>query len=280
MNYFSRKRILFLLALMAMGQFCMANEFNNNKYRKGRFVMGITFGAASYHGDLAQKYFNVNSTGPMVGIFSRYSLSPFFDWRNQLSFAQIQADDANSAFYKTRNLNFHTDIYEYSSIFEFNFFSYGINRPNNEFEFSPYAFLGVGAFYFDPMATYNNQEIGLRKLQTENKAYNPLQPQVPFGMGVKFAWTNRIEVGVEVGYRKLFTDYLDDVSGEYPSFAQLEADRGLAAAQASHAHTYDNSQIAAEPGSMRGDNHLTDTYLFGNITFTYRFFPKDDCNTY
>lgn len=257
---------------------CLTLTSEAAKYRKGKFLIGVAAGTASYHGDLAQKYFNINSSGPMVGLFSRFSLSPYFDWRNQLSFGQIMADDANSDFYKERNLNFKTNIYEFASTVEFNFLPYGINKTNKEIYFSPYVFLGIGAFYYDPKATYNGQEIGLRDLQTENVNYNLLQPNIPFGMGIKFAWTDRLEVGFEVGYRRLFTDYLDDVSGKYPSFSQLENDRGLASAQASHAQTYNNA-LPAEPNSMRGDNHITDSYLFGNITFSYRFFNIESCNS-
>lgn len=276
MNPCWKKFTILFLVLYGTSVSADIDEFGGGKYRKGLFEMGLTFGAAGYNGDLAQKYVNLNSAGPMIGIFSRHSLSPYFQWRNQLSFAQIQADDADSKYYQARNLNFKTNIYEFSSIMEFNFLSYGINKRNNEFDFSPYFFIGVGAFYFNPIGTYNNQEITLHKLQTENVNYNLLQPQIPYGMGVKFAWTDKLEIGFEVGFRRLFTDYLDDVSGNYPNFNQLEADRGLASAQASHAHTY-NDQLPAQPGSKRGDNHLTDTYVFSNITLTYRFFPRDDC---
>jgi hypothetical protein len=270
MFLFGRKTVFLLLLLFAV-QFCMAQ-----KYRKGRFVLGTAFGAATYNGDLAQKYVNVNTVGPMIGIYNRYSISPYFEWRNQLSFAQIQANDIDNRYYQSRNLNFKTDIYELASIMEFNFFSYGINKPNDEFDFTPYVFAGIGGFYFDPKATYNDNEISLRPLRTENVSYSPIQLAIPMGMGFKFAWTNKIEIGFEIGFRRLFTDYLDDVSAQYPNFTQLEIDQGTAAAQSSHAHTY-NGSIPAQPGSMRGDNHLTDNYVFSNFTLTYRFFPKDDC---
>jgi len=269
-----RKLTLFCILLV-----CVTFAVQARGYRKGQFVLGVAAGAASYHGDLAQKYFNANSTGLMVGLFSRYSISPYFDWRNQASFGQIQADDAKSSFYQERNLNFKTNIYEFASTFEFNFLSYGINRSNREMDFSPYVFAGIGVFYYDPKASYNGNEVGLKNLQTENVNYSLLQPNIPFGMGLKFAWTDRVELGFEVGYRRLFTDYLDDVSKTYPSFSQLENDRGLASAQASHAQTY-NGDLPAEPNSMRGDNHITDSYVFANLTFTFRFFPKDDCGTF
>ena len=237
---------------------------------------GLSFGAAHYFGDLAQEYLNPKSIGPMAGVFTRYSISSYFEWRNQASFAQFGADDANSAFYKTRNLNFETNIYEFASTIEFNFLSFGINKRNNELDFTPYAFIGLGGFYFNPKGTYNGETISLRELRTENQDYSLFQLNVPLGMGAKLAFSSRFEIGFEIGFRRLFTDYLDDVSTVYPNFNELEQDRGLAAAQASHAHTY-NDNIPAQPGSMRGDNHITDAYIYTNFTLAYRLVKRDPC---
>lgn len=266
----------YLKIIVGIACFGIALNIHAQKYRNGKMEFGLAFGASTYYGDLAQEYFNPNSIGPMAGIFSRFSLSPYFEWRNQFSFTELSADDQKSDFYQNRNLNFETNIWEFTSTFEFNFLSYGINKKNNELDFTSYVFLGAGAYWFNPKATYNGETIQLRDLGTENQSYSLIQPVIPFGMGVKLAFTDRFEIGFEVGYRRLFTDYLDDVSGNYPNFAQLENDRGLAAAQASHAHTY-NGSLPAEPNSSRGDNHLTDAYLFSNFTLTYRIVKQDPC---
>lgn len=268
-----KTKILFILAAVL---FCNAQQLQGQKFRNGKTELGLALGASTYYGDLAQSYINPKSIGPMAGIFFRYSLNSYFEWRNQISYTNIKANDANSEFYQTRNLNFETNIYEFSSTIEFNFVSFGINSRSREKDFTSYVFLGFGGFIFNPKATYNGETIGLRDLQTENQEYSLLQPMIPLGMGVKYQFTDNFEIGFEFGYRRLFTDYLDDVSGNYPNYSQLENDRGLAAAQASHAHTY-LGNIPAQPNSMRGDNHLTDAYLFSNITLTYRLVKEDPC---
>jgi len=270
--YFNKLKISLLLLLWSITFISL----NAQKYRAGLFDMGIALGAANYSGDLSQKHPNYAQTSIMVGLYGRYSLSPYFQWRNQLSFGHIAANDAKSQNYQYRNLNFKTNIYEFASTFEFNFVKYGINRSSREFDFTSYVFAGVGVFYFNPIGHYNNQDIHLRDLQTENKKYSLLQPAIPYGMGIKFAKTKRFEMGFEIGMRRLFTDYLDDVSGNYPNFNQLEADRGLASAQTSHAQTY-NGNLPSDQGRMRGDNHLTDYYVFTNITLTYRIVKRDAC---
>jgi hypothetical protein len=50
----------------------------------------------------------------------------------------------------------------------------------------------------------------------DKKPYSLWQPTIPFGGGVKFAITENLRIGFEIGLRKLFTDYLDDVSTSYP----------------------------------------------------------------
>ena len=44
------------------------------------------------------------------------------------------------------------------------------------------------------------------------KKYNLTQLAIPIGGGFKYAISNNVRIGIEVGFRKLFTDYLDDVS--------------------------------------------------------------------
>ncbi len=267
-----KSKVLITLMLILFLQFFASAQ----KYRGGLFDIGLAIGAANYSGDLSQKNINIPFTRPMIGIYGRKSLSPYFQWRIQASYAQLAADDAKSKNYKQRNINFKTDLIELNSTIEFNFLKYGINSSSKELDFTSYVFLGLGAFYFNPKAVYNDQEISLRDLRTENKSYARVQPAIPYGIGIKFSKTRRFELGFEIGMRKLMTDYLDDVSGNYPNYNQLEADRGLASARASHPQVY-NGNLPANPGQNRGDNHLTDYYMFTNITLSFRFVKRDAC---
>lgn len=64
-------------------------------------------------------------------------------------------------------------------------------------------------YYLKPLSTE-----GLGFL--ENRPYYKInQVSIPFGGGVKFALNDNVRLGFEVGMRKLFTNYLDDVSTTY-----------------------------------------------------------------
>lgn len=47
------------------------------------------------------------------------------------------------------------------------------------------------------------------------KPYSNFQLVIPIGIGAKYKLTNNLDLGFELSYRHTFTDYLDDVSGNY-----------------------------------------------------------------
>ena len=137
-----------------------------------------------------------------------------------------------------RNLAFETNISEFSLVGEY----YLLNLYENRI--SPYAFAGLAVYHFNPYA-YNGstEKIFLKPLSTEGQGlpgypeketYSLTQTAIPFGGGVKFAVTENFHLGLEVGFRKLFTDYLDDVSTTYADPNDLLAARGQLAVDMSY----------------------------------------------
>ena len=95
----------------------------------------------------------------------------------------------------------------------------------------------------------------------ERKPYKNNQIAIPFGGGLKLAISPKITLGVELGLRKLFTDYLDDVSTTYVDSATLFAAKGAQAI----AFAYRGSEIHGAPpypaaGSQRGNPKIKDWY--------------------
>ena len=62
-----------------------------------------------------------------------------------------------------------------------------------------------------------NAKFSLRDFQTENVAYDPYTFILPASLGIKMKITPFINFNFEFAYRYTFTDYLDDVSGIFPS---------------------------------------------------------------
>lgn len=219
---------------------------------------------------------NLQHTGVSGAVYYKHHWSSFFSNRFQLTYLDIAGTDASSEVYKIRNLTFQTSIYEVSNMLEFNFQPFGTNY--NDEAFTPYFFTGIAGFIFDPRRL-ENEDIKLRQLKTEGqrRSYSRLQPAIPIGIGIKTISTPKKNrgawiFGIEACWRKTFTDYLDDVKGEYPDYTTMVNDKGLAAAQYSHAQTLQGG-TPMPAGTMRGDTHLKDWYYFVGISISYRITP-------
>ena len=104
--------------------------------------------------------------------------------------------------------------------------------------------------------------------------YNLSDFAIPFGIGVKYALTDKINLGLELGARWTMTDYLDDVSGTYVTYPDLLANNGeLAAALGNRTGELmeNNEPVVVETGTQRGDLKDQDWYFILGLTVTYNF---------
>jgi opacity protein-like surface antigen len=233
---------------------------------------GVFLGSSGYMGD-------INPIKPLkfTDLAFGAQIKRNFDgyWSAKLAFMQgkVQGNDANSTnFYqKQRNLSFYSPISELSLQVEFNLFKYlaGDIYGYGSRKVSPYLFLGVGAFSFNPLTEYNGNEIELIAVQTEALAYKNNAISVPYGAGVKYNITGNFNLIGEIGYRTAFTDYLDDISGRYPDFTAISPKSPISQ------QLSDRSVIPkiGIPGNQRGDFRPRDTYMFAGISLTYTFVP-------
>ena len=91
--------------------------------------------------------------------------------------------------------------------------SRGGKRRNQQY----YLFGGIGATYFNPQAKYQDSWVSLRPLMTEgqSKPYSPIALTIPAGFGFRVGIGAQWRIGLEASYNVVFSDYLDDVSGNY-----------------------------------------------------------------
>ncbi|WP_456300531.1 DUF6089 family protein [Spirosoma telluris] len=110
-------------------------------------------------------------------------------------------------------------------------------------KFTPYLFGGLALVAHSPEArtptasdTSNRYGprtwVKLQPLHTEgqgqpgyDKPYSLVTLAIPVGIGARYRLNENFNLGVEIGYRYTFTDYLDDVGGTY---AAPDALQGLA----------------------------------------------------
>ncbi|MBS4064672.1 MAG: outer membrane beta-barrel protein [Chitinophagaceae bacterium] len=252
-----KKIIYFFLLLPVSG-------FSQNTH------IGFRFGLANYQGDLQQKRFTFKQAEMTGSIGARYDLSEHFTGCGFISYGTIKAADAEnkSTSLQQRNLSFESRIKELELSMQYNIFSL------NDQWWTPYAFAGVAFFNFKPYAYDNNgTKTFLQPLSTEGqgfiagrKEYKRTVITIPFGIGAEYALNEDMRVGLELGYRRTFTDYMDDVSTTYVDQAQLQAARGSTAVQMA----YRGNGTYPAGGSLRGNDDNKDGYYFVQLTFTIR----------
>ena len=189
------------------------------------------------------------------------------------NYARISAYDSDSdnSFQLARNLSFRSDIFEGIAQFEFNFLPY--EHGSRDHFFTPYLFGGLGVTFFNPKAELDGVWHDLQPLGTEGQPiggeYNRVTMGIVFGAGIKFDISYRWSINVELSARSLFTDYLDDVSTEYPNAVELQALRGDLAAMLSDRSLEVRNEAIGEPGRQRGTSSTNDGYAFLSVGLVY-----------
>jgi len=142
------------------------------------------------------------------------------------------------------------------------------------FKLWPYAFAGIGVFYFNPKTQYNGSWVALQPLCTEGQGIDPYRKKykrigicIPFGIGTKFKIDKLESLKIDFGIRKTFTDYIDDVSTTYYDKDALKSKYGQTSADLSDRSNIDGF---GAPNQQRGDPNDRDWYIFSTISYCYK----------
>ncbi|HSK12395.1 MAG TPA: DUF6089 family protein [Phnomibacter sp.] len=242
--------------------------------------IGIMAGGTNYQGDLQAKYFEFSNMHIAYGGNITYNFDRNWSVRGEVFKGNLSAEDNNSrqASAVSRNLSFKSRVYEVSLV--------GIYRlsslENNSI--TPYIFGGLARYRINP---YTRDTGGVKTflypLATEGRGL-PQYPEkkdfrlynfsIPFGAGISYAVGPRLHFGIEVGFRKTFTDHLDDVSGVYIDKDVLLQERGSKAVELA----YRGDEIAGgDPqyplaGTPRGTSKANDWYYNAIVRVQYRVF--------
>lgn len=235
------------------------------------FELGVKGGFSWYNGDLnPYGYFDRAYMHEAYGLSLRRNINQRFALRAQFMKGTLSANDAlsSSTFQRNRNLNFTTPIYELATTLEFNFFPW--DALINKHRVSPYTFIGLGGFYFNPTTEVEGNIYELHPLATEGTTYSRVNVSIPFGFGFKLAITDRIITSAEWGMRKTFSDYIDDVSTRYPMAGELE---GLSE-DISDRSLKQSGPDGTNWGTQRGNSITKDWFSFVGVTLAVRLGPK------
>ena len=261
------RKLLFVCSLLLISIFSFA-----------QLHLGLFGGIGNYQGDLINSAYVGKLTRVAVGITGEYELSSKLSLRGGFTFAQIAGDDQYNTkdYLKLRNINFESNITEFSLLAQYYTFGFENRR------WSPYVFGGVAVYHFNPyILTTDDEKIFLKPLRTEgqglagyteSKPYSLTQLALPFGGGVKFALSDNVRIGAEIGLRKLFTDYLDDISTNYADENDLRTQVSELAVQVA----YRGDEVAGgDPnypakGAQRGGVDEKDWYYLTGLTLSFR----------
>ncbi|MDZ4839157.1 MAG: DUF6089 family protein [Bacteroidota bacterium] len=242
----------------------------SSQIRQKATEISIFGGFSSYQGDLAQNV-RLGDSRPAFGFALKRATLPHFAYTLGLNYGSIYASDADSKDTKARNLSFRSDILEFGLTTEFNFFAYQVGLDRKKF--TPYLMTGIYYYKFKPEAELNGKIYSLSEYGTEGQGiiagtnrYNLGGIAIPVGGGVKYALTKHINLLVHSAVRVTFTDYLDDVSGNYPDLELLGKLRGDIAVDLSDRSA---DLKLGKTGFKRGNSEKRDFYFFSGITLSY-----------
>jgi hypothetical protein len=241
------------------------------------FEIGGWIGSAWYFGDLNNNN-SYQMPGWSFGVLGRYDFDDRVALRLGGSMARVRADDAvlGNEYERIRNLHFRSPIWEGHLALEFNFLPYVHGSKDNNF--TPHIFGGFVVFGYNPQAKLDDRWLKLSELGTEGQEvgneYYPVGMGWLLGGGFKFDIDHRWSVNVEYGARFTNTDYLDDVSGQYPDPDVLLSRRGIDAVRLADPSTSDPK--LGELGRQRGNSRDNDRYHFFSIGIM-RYFSDLKC---
>ena len=236
------QKCLFLLVVtlsLHFSSFCQDELKNTTE-------AGITIGPMVFLGDLGGhagkgttfiKDYNMNTTKIAFGAYLTVYPAPWLGFRFSLNYGKIEGDDrhitgkgGDEETRLARNLDFRSKIFEGTVMAEFYPTVLLEDDPEDVTgRLRPYGVLGLGAFHFNPQGTIKNSYnedvwVDLKPLHTEGegfaeypdrKNYSLTQLNIPMGAGIKYFFSENVNISFEIIHRKTFTDYIDDVSTRY-----------------------------------------------------------------
>jgi opacity protein-like surface antigen len=229
-------------------------------------------GISNYSGDLQNKMFTTDQSYGAFGVGAQYDFTQHISALSGFNYGHVAAADKfNKPDLQPRNLSFQSQIFEWNLMGEYNLFDLAEKR------FTPYVFAGIAIYHFNPFAFDTlGRKVYLKPLSTEGeglsqypnqKPYNLTQFAIPFGAGIKLRVTSNVTLSYEIGFRKLFTDYLDDVSTRYADQTILLNAKGPEAVELAYRGNEVKSGSATYPvaGTVRGNPKNKDWYYFSGI---------------
>lgn len=287
-------------------------------------MAGFSLSALNYYGDLAPKpgklSTDISYTRPAVTLSFAHRFGPRYTLTAAFMYGTLRGSDAKSAdegdeknglYRYNRNLSFRNRIKELSVVASIDLFE---NQATyiSRVAWTPYLFAGLSVFHHNPQAQVPKTDllgnplsnagkwVDLQPLGTEGqhakladgdvnkgiKPYKRIQPAIPIGIGARFRINEVLDFSAEIGFRYLFTDYIDDVSQHYVDLGVLKNELAramsyrtnevvdpslLIARTARNGVTYNlmDGYGTEHKDNMRGNDSDKDIFMVTTLKITY-----------
>ncbi len=247
-----------------------------------RWHVNLTGGLSNYSGDLQDKAYTFDQSYFAFGAGAQYDITRNFSVISNIMVMKIGASDQfNAPDLVFRNLSFQSHVLEWNLLGEYTFLDI------TQKKFSPFVFAGIAVYHYDPYA-YDTlgRQVYLHPLSTEGeglaqypdqKPYALTQFAIPFGAGIKFRVSENVVLAYEVGFRKTFTDYIDDVSTRYVDLAILQNAKGAEAVEMAYrGNELKGGAPYPAAGTVRGSAKYKDMYYYSGIRVSIAILTKGD----
>jgi hypothetical protein len=195
------------------------------------FSYSIGGGAMYYNGDLSDSRLlpPPELIKGYVGVDVNMLIIDRLDLSLRYLHGKVEGDDAlsNERDNRIRNQSFFSPIDEVNLMLRVRLFSVKSKKIVN-----PFAMLGIGYFWFNPKAELDGKVYELQPLGTEGQfiqgggypaPYSRSSGSLAGGLGLFIRINDNFSLRIEGAPQITFTDYLDDVSSNYPDSASLAA---------------------------------------------------------
>jgi len=283
---------------------------HNSSHGQMRVEAGVTVGPSNILGDLGGRYGrgmtfvkdnNIEMTRIMSGAYVSFAPTPHLVFRAAINVGRLEGADSiiaakggHELTRMERNLHFRSPLAEAFLAAEVYPTVWLEGNPTETIrKIRPYFLIGMGLFRFNPQAQYTDINgastwVDLQPLRTEGqgmaafpdrKEYKLTQINVPYGIGLRYFFSESFYLGMEIVNRITFTDYIDDVSNTYipdhhfyDHFGTSSFEAELAAKMANHSNLTirANTRSGFQGNELRGDNKENDSYYSMNLRIGIR----------
>lgn len=299
---------------LLLSSICFLSNHSYGQYiffNKPVYELGISAGPSNLLGDLGGTYGtgktflkdnNIQMTKLLKGVHFTVRPSEFLGITLAANFTTLEGADSiivdkggPEVARKNRNLSVRTRVQELTLTGEIYPLVFLENDERDLFsKFRPYGIIGVGAFHFNPQGQYTAPDgsqkwVDLKPLRTEGqgmpqypdkKEYSLTQINIPYGVGIRYYFSDRLSASLEIVNRKTFTDYIDDINSTFIDDSDFDSYFGSGSQTAAIAKQMHNKAQQVSPGvripyynagDKRGTASNNDSYYSATIKVAYRF---------